>query len=78
MGKEFIIETDHNNLLWMETSKTPKIIRWRIYLQSFQFKIKHIAGKRNVVAYWLSRLYEEEITPIELSSLYYLNSEDVS
>jgi hypothetical protein len=77
MGKEFIIETDHNNLLWMEASTAPKIIRWRIYLQSFQFKIKHIAGKRNLVADWLSRLYEEEITPIELSSLYYLNSEDV-
>ncbi len=29
------------------------------------------------MADWLSRLYEEEITPIELSSLYYLNSEDV-
>jgi hypothetical protein len=43
--KKFILETDHNNLLWMEASSVPKIIRWRVYLQSFQFLIRHIPGK---------------------------------
>ena len=56
VGKEFIIETDHNNLTWMEASEVPKIVRWRIYLQSFSFKIRHIKGTENTVADALSRL----------------------
>ena len=54
--KDFVIETDHNNLLWMDASPVPKIIRWKIYLQSFRFDIRHIPGKHNAVADWLSRL----------------------
>lgn len=56
--KEFILETDHNNLLWMEASLVPKIMRWRIYLQSFNFLIRHIPGKLNVVADYFSRVHE--------------------
>jgi hypothetical protein len=55
-GKYFVIETDHNNLVWMEASEVGKIVRWRIYLQDFQFLIRHIPGKHNVVADCLSRL----------------------
>ncbi len=36
-GKTFTIRTDHHNLLWMESSEVPKIIRMRIYLQAFNF-----------------------------------------
>ena len=54
-GNVFTIETDHNNLRWMEQSKVPKIIRWCAYLQSFQFLVRHIPGKQNVVADFLSR-----------------------
>ena len=72
-----MIETDHNNLLWMEASKVPKIIRWRIYLQSFKFHIKHIAGTKNLVADWLSRLYDEDSNPAELKYLGYLDEEDL-
>jgi hypothetical protein len=46
-GKPFTVETDHNNLLWMEASEVPMIVRWRIYLQSFDFKIRHIKGRDN-------------------------------
>jgi hypothetical protein len=36
--KFFIIETDHRNLVWMETSQVAKINRWRIFfLQNFDF-----------------------------------------
>eukprot|EP00973_Karenia_brevis_P090539 12403102-Karenia_brevis.AAC.1 len=53
--KSFILETDHNNLLWIEASQVPKVIRWRIFLQSFNFQLRHIPGKHNLVADWLSR-----------------------
>jgi hypothetical protein len=56
VGKEFTIETDHNNLRWMEASEVPKIVRWRIYLQSFCFVINHIRGTANTVADAFSRL----------------------
>ena len=54
-GVVFTIETDHNNLRWMELSKVPKIMRWCAYLQSFQFMVRHIPGKQNFVADYLSR-----------------------
>ncbi len=69
VGKEFLLETDHNNLLWIEASVVPKVVRWRIYLQSFNFKIRHISGKRNLVADWLSRLYEDPLIPSQTVAL---------
>ena len=56
-GKEFILETDHRNLLWIENSQVPIIVRWRVLLQSYIFNVKHIPGKQNKVADWLSRMY---------------------
>jgi hypothetical protein len=53
--KPFILETDHNNLVWIEASSVPKIIRWRVYLQSFNFLLRHIPGKLNLLADFLSR-----------------------
>ena len=60
IGREFIVETDHNNLLWMESSEVPKIVRWRIFLQAFNFKLRHISGKLNLIADWFSRTFPEE------------------
>ena len=51
-GKEFLVETDHRNLQWIEMNQSPIVIRWRIALQSFQFKIRHITRKINLVADW--------------------------
>lgn len=55
-GKEFTVCTDHRNLLWMELSSINKIVRWRLFLQGFKFKLKHIPGKLNFSADALSRL----------------------
>ena len=57
IAKQFIIETDHKNLLYMEQSEAYIVIRWRIYLQSFNMHLRHISGKKNIVADWESRMY---------------------
>ena len=69
IGKEFVIETDHNNLLWMEASEVPKIVRWRIFLQSYNFKLLHISGKLNVIADWFSRTFPSDEKEQILSSI---------
>jgi hypothetical protein len=58
-AKKFTLLTDHNNLLWIESSEVPKIVRIRIYLQGFDFDVVHVPGKQNVFADWLSRMYPE-------------------
>ncbi len=54
--KSFVLETDHRNLLWMSSSLVPKIMRWYIYLHSFNMLLRHIPGKQNLVADLLSRV----------------------
>ena len=56
-GKEFVVETDHRNLQWIETSQSPIIVRWRSLLQSYSFLVRHIPGKENTVADWMTRMY---------------------
>ena len=55
-GKSFLVETDHRNLQWIEASHSPIVVRWRTLLQNFSFLIRHIPGKSNGVADWLSRM----------------------
>lgn len=68
-GKSFVMLTDHRNLLWIEASEVPKIIRIRMYLQLFDFKLMHIPGKQNVFADYLSRAHEDEKVPSGLNNL---------
>ena len=68
-GKSFVIETDHRNLVWMEFSQVPIVVRWRVLLQSFIFEVRHIPGKDNIVADWLSRMYPPSISLPSLNSL---------
>jgi hypothetical protein len=60
IGKEFTVETDHNNLIWMESSEVPKIVRWRIFMQAYNFKLRHIKGKLNDIADWFSRTFPDD------------------
>ncbi len=56
-GQEFIIETDHKPLLPFNTKQqlNSKCERWRLRLQQYKFTIRHIKGKHNTVADYLSR-----------------------
>ena len=67
-GKDFIVETYHRNLQWMAASQSPIVVRWRTLLQSYTFIIRHIPGKDNKVADWMSRMYKmEECMPCFMS-----------
>ena len=57
-GKDFIVESDHQNLQWIESSQSPIVVRWRSLLQSFNFLVRHIPGRENKVADWMSRMYD--------------------
>jgi hypothetical protein len=58
-GKEFKLQTDHRNLVWMDKSKNDKIIRMVQFLQSFTFVVEHIPGRINLIADMLSRCFPE-------------------
>ena len=45
----------------------PKIIRWRAFMQSFFFLLRHIPGKQNIVADYLSRCHGDEQRPVDSS-----------
>jgi hypothetical protein len=58
-----IIESDHANHRFMYSSQTSaKIQRWRMYLEQFDYEIRHIPGKDQEVADGLSRLHLRNLT----------------
>lgn len=66
--KPLVVETDHANLVWIEQSIVPKVVRWRLYMQSFNLMVRHIPGKANRTADYLSRLHipldQEHLLPL--------------
>jgi len=52
------VHSDHNPLLYIKESapKSAKLMRWSLSLQEFDIIFKYRAGKKNVVADFLSRL----------------------
>ncbi|GFW52735.1 retrovirus-related Pol polyprotein from transposon 297 [Trichonephila clavipes] len=57
-GQKFIIETDHNPLRYLNKmgSTNPRLQRWALSLQPFNFEIKHKPGRLQGNADGLSRL----------------------
>ena len=80
--RPFILETDHANILYLEKSDVPKLVRWRLYLQEYPFILRHIPGRHNIVADYYSRMetsVHKDINNIEICSLdalYSRKSED--
>uniref|UniRef100_A0A3B3HGA7 ribonuclease H n=1 Tax=Oryzias latipes TaxID=8090 RepID=A0A3B3HGA7_ORYLA len=57
LGREFILETDHKALQWLNKMKDSngRITRWYLSMQPFCFTIRHVPGKINCIADYLSR-----------------------
>ena len=57
-GQRFLVSTDHRPLQWLMTKAdlTPKLMRWALTLQEYDFQIVYGPGKDNVIADALSRL----------------------
>ena len=58
--RQFLVYTDHKNLIYMRDSKKEKVLRWKIETQSFDFSLKHIKGDKNVLADAFSRMCVNE------------------
>ena len=58
-GNEFTLQTDHNCLKYLETSKftNTRLMRWAMCLQPYRMQVEFIKGVNNVGADYLSRQY---------------------
>ena len=56
-GLEFILQTDHQPLVYLNKAKflNDRIMRWAMFLQNYRIKIQAIKGTENVGADYLSR-----------------------
>ena len=56
-GQEFLLQTDHQPLTYLNQAKTSnaRIMRWALQLQPYRFRLQSIKGKENVGADYLSR-----------------------
>ena len=57
-GRRFVIETDHNSLVWLNQvkDKNRKLFNWSLTLQAYDFAVVHRSGSRNTNADSLSRV----------------------
>ena len=62
-GLPVIVESDHANHRFLYSNQTSaKIQRWRMYLEQFDYEIRHIAGTKQEVSDGLSRLHLRNLT----------------
>ncbi|GBG80536.1 hypothetical protein CBR_g30997 [Chara braunii] len=57
LGRHFKVYYDHETLRWLKTQAkmTPKLTRWAVEIDQYDFELKPVKGKNNVVADALSR-----------------------
>ncbi|KAI7806720.1 hypothetical protein IRJ41_010749, partial [Triplophysa rosa] len=57
IGKDFVLETDHRALQWLNRMRdtNARITHWYLSLQPFKFEVRYRAGGLNVMADFLSR-----------------------
>ena len=54
-GHDIELQTDHMNSLWLNQSQSPKVIRWRLFLNRWVYCITHLPGKSNECSDGMSR-----------------------
>lgn len=57
-GAPFVVQTDHQPLSYLRQAKqlNSRVLRWSLLLQEYEFTVKHIKGRENVGAGYLSKL----------------------
>ncbi|GBM87671.1 Retrovirus-related Pol polyprotein from transposon 17.6 [Araneus ventricosus] len=57
-GQNFTVQTDHNPLVWLRSnaSTNPRLMRWALALQPYDFEVVHREGVLNKNADVLSRI----------------------
>ena len=57
-GRQFIIQTDHSPLQYLNSAKlsNSRLMRWAIKLQPFTYSVQAISGSLNIGADYLSRI----------------------
>ena len=56
-GRKFLLVTDHQPLIYLNSNPhNPKLIRWRLALNDFEYDIEYKKGVQNIVADGLSRI----------------------
>jgi transposase InsO family protein len=68
----FILQTDHRNLTFISEGGSPRVRRWKIAVQEFDFDLEYIKGEHNFIADKLSRdIVREGDTLAAMSSVEY-------
>jgi len=79
--RKFALRTDSKNLTYMNTESSPKVKRWKLAIQHYDFDLQHIKGEDNTEADAFSRLVhfpEKQEEPMMLCNLEALNTLDPS
>ena len=59
-NRTFVLETDSKNLTFLNNAPLSRVYRWKLAIQRYDFRLKHIPGEQNVVADAFSRCVFDE------------------
>jgi hypothetical protein len=59
----FTLFTDHENLTFIDTTTSAKVVRWKLAVQDYKCDVVYIPGEENVVADAMSRMCAREPPP---------------
>ena len=72
LGHKFILITDHQPLKWLKTIKDPppKIARWVMTLQEYDFDVEYRSGKLHHNADAMSRIRCDHVSVVSSATLF--------